>query len=70
MQLRALADELNWDALEAFGLNKKSPIGYSPFVEVLLQKHAPRDRINKFIPKLNSTEEKVNAYCSTKYVSL
>lgn len=37
MRILTLAEKLQWMELEKFSKNKKSPIGYEPFVEVCLQ---------------------------------
>jgi len=37
MRILTLAEKQNWMELEKFSKNKKSPIGYEPFVEVCLQ---------------------------------
>lgn len=36
VKMRALIEQRDWEALEAFARSKKSPIGYEPFVSALL----------------------------------
>ncbi len=43
VQIRALAEARSWDALDAFAGEKKSPIGYEPFLEVAKRFGAPRE---------------------------
>ena len=42
MKVRALADSENWDLLTVLG-EKKSPIGYAPFVEACMVNHNARE---------------------------
>ncbi|XP_034487688.1 vacuolar protein sorting-associated protein 16 homolog [Drosophila innubila] len=50
MRILTLAEKLNWAELEKFSKNKKSPIGYEPFVEVCLQQDNTREA-RKYIPR-------------------
>ncbi|SPP80809.1 vacuolar protein sorting-associated protein 16 homolog [Drosophila guanche] len=45
-----LAEQQKWDELEKFSKNKKSPIGYEPFVEVCLKYDNAREA-RKYIPR-------------------
>ncbi|XP_019850373.1 PREDICTED: vacuolar protein sorting-associated protein 16 homolog [Amphimedon queenslandica] len=49
-KLRALASVANFEEIERFSKQKKSPIGYEPFVEVCLQKNRFTEA-NKYIPR-------------------
>ncbi|KAL7729315.1 hypothetical protein ACLKA6_008893 [Drosophila palustris] len=50
MRIITLAEKLNWVELEKFSKNKKSPIGYEPFVEVCLQQDNIQEA-RKYIPR-------------------
>ncbi|KAF5827151.1 Vps16, C-terminal region-domain-containing protein [Dunaliella salina] len=43
LKIRALAEGHDWDGLDAFAAEKKSPIGWEPFLEVARKHGAPRD---------------------------
>ncbi len=43
LKVRALAESRAWEALDAFAAEKKSPIGYEPFVEVAKKYGAPKE---------------------------
>lgn len=42
-KIRALSAARSWDGLDAFAAEKKSPIGYEPFLEVAKKFGAPRE---------------------------
>lgn len=43
LKIRALAECHDWDGLDAFAAERKSPIGWEPFLEVARKHGAPRD---------------------------
>ena len=51
IKIRALAEGEFWDVLYAFANEKKSPIGYAPFVEVCL-KHQNEEQARLYLPKV------------------
>jgi hypothetical protein len=67
IKVKALAQLSDWPSLEKFAKEKKSPIGYAPFVDVCLKANAIREA-EKYIPKLQDPSEKVQYYLRIKYV--
>lgn len=63
IKVRALADAGNFDILALFG-EKKSPIGYAPFVEACAVNHNQREAA-LYLPKISDTRERLN--CAMKW---
>lgn len=63
VKMNALAESGNWDVLEDFG-DKKSPIGYSPFVEACMVNHNLREA-QHFVEKISDKEERMR--CAMKW---
>lgn len=51
VKIRALAEAGFWQVLEAFAKEKKSPVGYRPFVEACL-KYGTAEQARPFLPKV------------------
>lgn len=51
LKIRALAEAEFWQVLEAFAKEKKSPVGYRPFVEACL-KYGTAEQARPFLPKV------------------
>ena len=51
LKIRALAEAGFWQVLEAFAGEKKSPVGYRPFVEACL-KYGTAEQARPFLPKV------------------
>ncbi|KAH8407221.1 hypothetical protein KR222_010889 [Zaprionus bogoriensis] len=64
MRILTLVERQNWAELEKFSKNKKSPIGYEPFVEVCLQKDNTQEA-RKYIARCPS-KRKVHWYMRAK----
>ncbi len=55
IKIRALAEAGFWEVLKAFGFDKKSPIGYQPFVEICL-KYENMEQARLYLPKVREVE--------------
>ena len=51
LQLRTLGAAQDWDALEALAREKRSPIGFLPFVTVARAGGAPQPVVGRFVSK-------------------
>ena len=51
LKIRALAEAGFWQVLEAFAKEKKSPVGYRPFVEACLR-YGTAEQARPFLPKV------------------
>lgn len=56
LKVGALAEGRFWDVLFAFANEKKSPIGYVPFVEVCLKYDNGEEAI-RYLPKVGMKDE-------------
>jgi hypothetical protein len=65
-KLRALCAIGDFEELERFSRQKKSPIGYEPFAEMCIQ-HGNRKEAAKYIPKC-AAEERFPLYLKIEYV--
>ena len=63
VKVSALAESGNWEVLEDFG-DKKSPIGYAPFVEACMVNHNTHEA-EHFALKISDTEERL--HCALKW---
>ena len=63
MKVRALADSENWEMLSVFS-GKKSPIGYSPFVEACVVNHNMKDAAI-YLEMMSDAQERLN--CAMKW---
>eukprot|EP00005_Dracoamoeba_jomungandri_P004307 CAMPEP_0174258998 /NCGR_PEP_ID=MMETSP0439-20130205/7888_1 /TAXON_ID=0 /ORGANISM="Stereomyxa ramosa, Strain Chinc5" /LENGTH=793 /DNA_ID=CAMNT_0015342709 /DNA_START=252 /DNA_END=2633 /DNA_ORIENTATION=+ len=61
IMIKALAQKLEWDQLEAFAKDKKSPIGYRPFADVCIEQHFPR-KAAFYIAKISDPYEQAEMY--------
>jgi len=61
LRIKALSKGEYWDELENFSKSKKSPIGYSPFVQVCLDRNNLSEA-SKYVLKVTDSREKVD-YC-------
>lgn len=61
LKVKALAQIKDWVNLEKFSKEKKSPIGYGPFVQVCLEANAIREA-EKYIPKIQDVIERVEYF--------
>lgn len=43
LQVLTLCEEHNWDALEDFAAERKSPVGWEPFLDLAKKHGAPRE---------------------------
>ena len=59
-----LAEAGLWEVLSDFADKKKSPIGYSPFVEAAIKYHN-RNEALIFVRKMSDTEERL--HCALKW---
>lgn len=58
----ALTYKRNWNNLELFANEKRSPIGYLPFVELCQQHGAPKPDLSKYIAKLSDAGQRAALY--------
>ena len=56
IKLRGLAQAGFWEVLQAFANEKKSPIGYRPFVDMCLRYGQP-DQAQLYIPRVGGVIE-------------
>lgn len=61
LKIKALAQIKDWVTLEKFAKEKKSPIGYGPFVQVCLEANAVKEA-EKYILKVQDVAERVEFY--------
>jgi len=61
IKIKALAHIRDWASLEKFAKEKKSPIGYGPFVQVCLDYNAPKEA-EKYIARIQEPAEKAEYY--------
>jgi vacuolar protein sorting-associated protein 16 len=61
IRLRALADSHDWPGLERLSKEKKSPIGYEPFAEAVIDARAIRE-LPKYIPKIPDPMKKAELW--------
>lgn len=61
LRVRALGESGDWEELERFSKEKKSPIGYAPFAEVCLA-HSRKDEALKYIPRIADPSERAQFY--------
>ncbi|KAL6073866.1 Vacuolar protein sorting-associated protein 16 [Balamuthia mandrillaris] len=66
VKIRALAAIKDWGQLALFAKEKKSPIGYRPFVEVCMAQNAPNEAA-LYIDKLPEVGERIELYMSIGY---
>ncbi len=59
LKVRALAQLGDWISLEKFAKEKKSPIGYAPFVDVCLKANR-LEEAEKYIPKIQEVNQRVD----------
>eukprot|EP01080_Neovahlkampfia_damariscottae_P002897 gene2897-4740_t len=59
LRVKALSKCEYWDELESFAKSKKSPIGYSPFVQVCLDRNNLVEA-SKYVTKVSDPREKVD----------
>jgi hypothetical protein len=58
----AFAEKHDWHNLELFANEKRSPIGYLPFVELCQQRGAPKPELSKYIAKLSDAHQRAELY--------
>ncbi|GMN54967.1 hypothetical protein TIFTF001_024090 [Ficus carica] len=61
LKVFALATIRDWDALEKFSKEKRSPIGFRPFVEACIEADEKGEAL-KYIPKLADPRERAESY--------
>jgi hypothetical protein len=61
LRIRALAENGDWEELERFSKEKKSPIGYAPFAEVCLS-HSRKNEALKYIPRITEAPLRAQFY--------
>ena len=57
-----LAQKHDWDNLESFALERRSPIGYLPFVELCQKYGAPKPELTKYIAKIPDAGQRAVLY--------
>ena len=58
VKVKALAASGQWDALRAFAAEKKSPVGYRPFVNACVAHGQPASETAKYVERLPNADEK------------
>jgi len=66
LKIRALSEKGEWQELDKFSKEKKSPIGYRPFADVCLQKGEVKEAV-KYIAKITLPAEKAEYYMRVSY---
>ncbi len=61
IKIKALVQMKDWPALDKLAKEKKSPIGYEPFVEECMQAGA-MDEAERYIPKVVDLNTRANLY--------
>jgi len=61
IRVKALAEIRDWEQLEKFAKEKKSPIGYEPFVDVCIGAKANSEAV-KYIPRVATLTARVEYY--------
>ncbi|EFA85317.1 hypothetical protein PPL_02318 [Heterostelium album PN500] len=65
-KIKALSISGQWEELNNFSKEKKSPIGYEPFVEVCLDQNQQVEAL-KYIPKIQDTVNRCQSYIQVGY---
>ncbi|EGC36173.1 hypothetical protein DICPUDRAFT_32286 [Dictyostelium purpureum] len=66
IKIKALSIMCDWEELMKFSKDKKSPIGYEPFVEVCLEQKNQIEAL-KYIPRITESLPKVQFYIQISY---
>ena len=71
IKIKALADADFWEVLQLFANEKKSPVGYVPFVEACISHHR-EDQAKFFLQKISDVKERLrySLLCKTFEVAL
>lgn len=64
LRLRTLAERCDWEGLEALAAEKKSPIGWEPFLEVAKDAGAPREYLARLIARMPDSARKAEEFAS------
>ncbi len=62
VKVKALGKVRDWEELERFSKEKKSPIGYLPFIQVCVENGAPQEG-ERYLAKIIDPGEKVEGFC-------
>ena len=65
IRIQALADVGDWGGLELVAKEKKSPIGYEPFVQVCIDK-SKESEARKYVPRVANAERRANLFLQLK----
>eukprot|EP01133_Synstelium_polycarpum_P016974 gene16974-20199_t len=66
IKIKALSTAADWEELAVFAKEKKSPIGYEPFVEVCIEAGQPIEAL-KYIPKIQDVVNRCQSYMQVNY---
>eukprot|EP00003_Mantamonas_plastica_P023305 TRINITY_DN416_c0_g1_i1.p1 TRINITY_DN416_c0_g1~~TRINITY_DN416_c0_g1_i1.p1 ORF type:complete len:831 (-),score=270.28 TRINITY_DN416_c0_g1_i1:30-2522(-) len=66
LKVKALAETRQWEQLEKFSKEKKSPIGYEPFVEACMEQGSEYEAV-KYIQRISDPYQKADFYLRTGY---
>eukprot|EP01132_Coremiostelium_polycephalum_P002241 gene2241-2763_t len=66
IKIKALSVMGDWEELQKFSKEKKSPIGYEPFAEVCLEQNNQIEAL-KYIPKIVDVSNRVQFYIQVNY---
>eukprot|EP01112_Ceratiomyxa_fruticulosa_P007909 TRINITY_DN2060_c0_g1_i1.p1 TRINITY_DN2060_c0_g1~~TRINITY_DN2060_c0_g1_i1.p1 ORF type:complete len:827 (+),score=180.52 TRINITY_DN2060_c0_g1_i1:187-2667(+) len=61
IRIKAVAETRDWEGLEKLAKEKKSPIGYEPFIDVCIEGKALQEAV-KYIPKLAEAEKRIEYF--------
>eukprot|EP00632_Arachnochrysis_sp_CCMP2950_P003156 CAMPEP_0185720820 /NCGR_PEP_ID=MMETSP1164-20130828/50307_1 /TAXON_ID=1104430 /ORGANISM="Chrysoreinhardia sp, Strain CCMP2950" /LENGTH=852 /DNA_ID=CAMNT_0028388481 /DNA_START=177 /DNA_END=2735 /DNA_ORIENTATION=+ len=62
VKIRALAASGKVELVQSFAMERKSPVGYKPFIDACIQHNYPTREVAKLVNRLSSPEEKVDYY--------
>jgi hypothetical protein len=62
VEAAAFVDEHEWNNLELFANDKRSPIGYLLFVELCQQCGAPKLELSKYVAKSSDAHQRAELY--------
>mmetsp|Transcript_15272 Transcript_15272/g.46155 ORF Transcript_15272/g.46155 Transcript_15272/m.46155 type:complete len:862 (+) Transcript_15272:225-2810(+) len=64
IKIRALAADQQWDALDAFAQDRRSPVGLEPFIAAARAHGAPTGVVARFIARMPNGKRKAEEYAS------
>ena len=69
-QILTLCEEHNWEDLDIFASERKSPIGWEPFFELAKKNHAPREVQSRWVGLPPCTPNATFLYSSLFFIAV